>query len=123
MLELSDLFQPESKYVSAISREIKAQMAEQNNAKKDGCTSIPFRNSVGMTNSGVPMLPGATSYSMFVVPSSYSNFSGTIYDGSTELSRSDLNSSIYYYSGGSSGSRLKDLSLCTPRRSWRRRCR
>lgn len=32
MLELSDLFQPESKYVSAISREIKAQMAEQNNA-------------------------------------------------------------------------------------------
>jgi hypothetical protein len=32
MLELSDLFQPETKYVSAISREIKAQMAEQNNA-------------------------------------------------------------------------------------------
>ncbi|MCI8911053.1 MAG: S-layer homology domain-containing protein [Oscillibacter sp.] len=54
---------------------------------------------------------GTIDYVEFVVPSSYSNFSGTIYDGSTELSRSDLNSSIYYYSGGSSGSRLKDLSF------------
>lgn len=34
MLLLSDLFQPEAKYVSVISREIRAQMAEHNNSGK-----------------------------------------------------------------------------------------